>query len=88
MRLAGKLDSSTVKLTPHVHHGTATQVIHHINVTILDEAKRNSKIGFNLCQGAEFAAVDNLLQATRCRIETVQNKIGTYEQDMCDGSYR
>jgi hypothetical protein len=84
VRLPGKLDLSAVTLRPHVHHGTVTQVIYHTNVAILDEASRNSKIGFNLCQGAEFAAVDNLLQATRCRTEPVQHRIGTYEEDMCD----
>jgi hypothetical protein len=76
VRLAGKPDSSTVKLTSHVHHGTTTQVIYHTNVTILDEARRNSKIGFNLCQVAELAAVDNLLHATHGRIKPVHHIIG------------
>jgi hypothetical protein len=78
MRLAGNL----IKLTPIVHHDTTAQVVYHTNVTVIDEARRNSKTGFNLCQDTDLTAVDDFLQATCCRMEAAHHKPGTHQQDM------
>ena len=53
-------------LASQVHHDAATQVIYHPDVAILDEQAWDTKIGFNLCQRAELAAIDDRLHAT-CR---------------------